>query len=161
MFYLPTFGLLGVAGFSVYTILHRWQSARRTRLYTLIDPMSAADALRLVHRLSSARTTSEALTVKLVNLYQRFPPQERSMRELSINQQHLVGSGGRDEFAVCTVYAAMLMSVGETIAGTSAHGIQNSCGRSCEVAVRRLASERLYSAAEPMFCNSPGSNKTV
>lgn len=112
--YTPLVGIFAVAALSlskVHTLLCTRERNGRRPIATLLDPTSTDDALRLVVRLTTPETTIERLSDALIDLFVRFPPSEHSLQAMSLHQQALVGSGGRHEYAVCTVYACMLQGV--------------------------------------------------
>ena len=113
MLYVPVVGAMTVVGVAAYKVLHRTRGAAAPRRGTILDPVTVEDALCLVERLSTPATTSDMLMTRLVKLYHTFGPQERVLRALSTQQQCLGGSGGREEYAISTVYAAMLVCIGE------------------------------------------------
>lgn len=82
---------------------------------TLLDPLDALSAVRLVSRLCESETNSFELASRLLWLYTLFAPAESSMRALSMEQQRLCGTGGAEEFAVTTAYFAMMMAVSEVV----------------------------------------------
>ena len=103
-------GIIGVV--SLYRIVWRHRRfRRRKRVATLLDPLCADDALQLVERVSTPRDAAEVLACRLLRLYRRFPPDEQTIQAMSMEQQRLSGTGGKHEFAVCTVYAAILVSI--------------------------------------------------
>ena len=151
MLYLPLLGLVTVASFAA------WRVAKATVIFkkppdptrTIIDTENAEDAVRLVAHLSTAVTTSGALADRLIAIYRRFPPRERSMQSMSFEQQKLHGTGGPTDYAVCTVYSAQLEAA------------QMSDGLYSEAPIARRWSEGLNAAVAPNLRISPGSKSTA
>lgn len=146
--YTPLVGIVAVAALSLskmHTLLRtRSMDATNGRhpSATLLDPTSTDDALRLVTRLTTPETTIEQLSDALVELFVRFPPSERSLRAMSLHQQALVGSGGRHEYAVCTVYASMMQSVAGAAAGAAARSSARASARASDSAPPPLLRRR-------------------
>lgn len=116
--YTPIVGVAAVAALSLvnsYRLLrsHLRPVVVRRAIATLVDPLSSEDALILVDRLVTPETSIDQLSEKLSRLFARFPPSERSLKAMASQQQAIVGSGGRHEYAVCTVYVCMLRSVAD------------------------------------------------
>ena len=168
MFLIPLIGLLAVAGFSVYKLRRMLTDEYDDRdeeavplQRTLLDPLTSDDALSLVRLLSMPHTTSEDLSCRLLALFKRFPPDEECVQAMSLEQQRLNGHGGKEEYAVCTVYAAMMMHIMnvEERPKQYVHG-QKYAGRMDEAPIVRRWSDSLYLAAAPMVRSSPGSKST-
>ena len=65
----------------------------------------------LVERVAQANDDVDAIADKLLKLFIRFPPSEVQMRRLSMMQQDLVNTGGRQEFCLVTVYVVACQSI--------------------------------------------------
>lgn len=96
------------AGYIVSSMLPTKREFRRT----LIDCDTPSDAMVLLKAMTrSTKMNTDELIDKLMSMYMIFEPFETSMRTLSMHQQRLEGSGGMEEFAVCTVLSAMMESI--------------------------------------------------
>lgn len=80
-------------------------AARRRCTGTLVDAVDVDDVVRLVRIGCGRRGGSEHLVTTIVRLLMTFLPNERVLRRLSLMQQRVAGSGGREEYAVLTVFA--------------------------------------------------------
>lgn len=76
-----------------------------------IDCYTAEDSLFMLDLAARNNKSTDDIMSILVRIYRRFPPREGSLRHLSMLQQSLEGSGGPNEFAVCTIFAAMTMAL--------------------------------------------------
>ena len=90
-----------------------WWQARRCTSATAVDVRTLQDAHALVARVCDETTDADALMAALVRVFSAFPPAEQHMRVLSIERARLEGTGGRDEFVVCTVLAAAMLAICE------------------------------------------------
>ena len=99
------------AAVGAYLFTEARDRTRTPEARCLIDPVTPREAEALLRAVSRERESTEALITRLIQLYDRFPPREASMRHLSIEQQRLSGLGSAGEFAVCTVYGAMMLSI--------------------------------------------------
>ena len=82
---------------------------------TSIDVRTASRAVSLVRALTQARAlTADQLAGCLVRIYQRFPPQELTLRAMTSEYELFAGTGGETEFAVSTVFGAMKQAMEET-----------------------------------------------
>lgn len=162
-------------------IIARWWSAVRLRCprpahggLALVDPVTSADALALLTCATRGRREDDtaALMNRLVHIFVAFPPRERHLRCMSLEQQRLSGTGGKDEFAVTTVYTVMMLAIIESSARRSesdmamtmarvAHAPchlsrSHSAGGSIDMpAWTRRTSLRLYSTEAPKARSSP------
>lgn len=85
-----------------------------TKLYTCIDCRTSYDAIHLLKVCSREDTSLDDIMDKLLRIYKQFLPNEISLQSLSIESQRYEKQGGREEFAVCTVFMAMNMAISET-----------------------------------------------
>lgn len=96
-----------------------WSRARRRgpcRTYrTVLDVEEASEAVALVELMSRGNRDTAAVAERLVRLYTRFPPYERQLQRLSLLQQRLEGRGGKEEFAVTTVYMLCSLALMERV----------------------------------------------
>ena len=114
MLWQPALGLFGttLAGFVARALLRRAKCERRVG-GTILDVHTVADARALVELVSTPRTDVDCLLGSLTRLFRTFAPSERTMRSLSLAHTHLAGTGGCDEFVVCTVYSAGTLALSE------------------------------------------------
>ena len=77
----------------------------------LTEVRTAPDAVRLVRRLSTPSTTTEALAERLERLFLHLPPTEATMRALSQLQQRHEGEGGESEYCVALVFSIAIVSL--------------------------------------------------
>lgn len=112
-------GFVAWMSFAVYLGLELGRAAppaKERPSSTMLDVHTAKGAVRLVACLCvSDTTTSFDLASQLLRLYGRFPPSEKNMQALSLEQQRLCGTGGAEEFAVTTVYFAMMMAISTVV----------------------------------------------
>ena len=83
-------------------------------LHTCIDCHTAEESINLLELISSHYSNTDDIMSILVSLYKRFVPYEKSLQHLSLLLQKLQGTGGKDEYAVCTVFSAMTISLCES-----------------------------------------------
>lgn len=78
----------------------------------LVDPTSVADTVRLIRSISrDGNEDSDTLATRLERIFHTFRPTERTLRQLSIMQQTVVGQGNVDEFCVVLVFSIAMMCV--------------------------------------------------
>lgn len=80
---------------------------------TIIDVATSEDAVDLLQKVSSRDDDTGSIAEKLVRIFTAFPPSEMNMRALSLLQQRFACTGGIEEFATSTVYAAATIAVAE------------------------------------------------
>lgn len=135
----------------------RKEVTSRTPL-TVIDVHSVAEAVSLLKRISRSvdlgALTTERISTRLVDIYRCFHPREQSMRLLSIEQQRLSGTGGEEEYAVCTVLSAMMIAINESSQSSYVH---KRGGCMDDAAIYRRSSDGSNSASAPSLRIAPGS----
>ena len=89
----------------VHWKLHSLPKSRRVRTLTLLDAGHVNDVEQLV-RCADAGGGTDELMERLTRLFERFPPDEITMRRLSLMQQEYEGIGNLLEFCVLCVYMA-------------------------------------------------------
>ena len=97
------------------------------RKRTLLDPLCAEDAVRLLHRLARRDDACDALADRLVRLYTTFVPTESSMQCMSLAQQRIKNGGCIEAYAVCLVWTCMLVAITQLYA--------RECRQQCRVAL--------------------------
>lgn len=74
--------------------------------YTLVDAPDSEATWTLVQRLCKTPFDStDDLMERLARLYERFPPTERTLRRLSLQQQAAQGRGDAHEYSITLAYA--------------------------------------------------------
>lgn len=84
------------------------------KLYTCIDCRTSDDAISLLTLFSGNIASLDDILDKLLKIYKRFTPNEISLQFLSMESQRYYKQGGREEFALHTVYMAMNIAISET-----------------------------------------------
>ena len=89
-----------------------FSAAPPPRRACVIDPLTAAEAVQLLRRVTRPDDGIDTLVERLVSLYTVFAPREACLQSLSMLVQ-LTDTGGEDNFACVTVYMAMTMALCE------------------------------------------------
>ena len=84
------------------------------KLYTCIDCRTSYDAISLLTLFSGNIASLDDILDKLLKIYKQFIPNEISLQSLSMESQRYYKQGGREEFALHTVYMAMNIAISET-----------------------------------------------
>lgn len=96
----------------VETVYAKDQIVRK--MYTCIDCRTSHDAITLLTMFSGSDASLDDILDKLLKIYKQFTPTETSLQYLSMESQRYNKQGGREEFALHTVFLAMNIAISET-----------------------------------------------
>lgn len=82
---------------------------------TLLDIATVQDAERLVCLFGRRHYGGDEIADSLYNVYRAFPPDENTMKRLSLLHQKYVGTGGLEEYAVTLLYGITTDVLSSTI----------------------------------------------
>ena len=82
---------------------------------TIIDVYTMEDIFRFLDHVTRPTDDCDALSEKIVRMYQRFPPSDRCMRAVTALHESHSGTGGREDYACTMVYTLMMLAVMETL----------------------------------------------
>lgn len=105
---------VAVGGASISMLRHAFASSSsipQRRIATLLDITCATDAVELVRRVGTGDATADVLAERLEVIFLAFPPNEITMRRLSLLQQEYQGTGGTEEFAISTVFSVAMTAL--------------------------------------------------
>ena len=84
------------------------------KMYTCIDCRTSHDAISLLTLFSGNTTSLDDILDKFLKIYKRFIPNEISLQCLSMESQRYDRQGGKEEFAIYTVFLVMNIAISET-----------------------------------------------
>lgn len=96
-------------------IVYMKQAPVNSRTRTLLDITNVQDAERLVRLFGGYHYGGDEIADSLYGVYSAFPPDEHTMRRLSLLYQEYMGTGGVEEYAVTLLYGVTTDVLNNTI----------------------------------------------